>query len=95
MLKIQMAKKRKTRQEKKIADLRRQLGRQKESAQVFPKTAIVPTENKKPIFAPLIPKNNLEVSETKIIKKDLFKTLKLAAVAISLELVIYIISRQA
>jgi len=90
-----MAKKRKTRQEKKIADLRRQLNRQKESVQVFPKTTFVPAENKKPLFVPIIPKNNLEVSETKIIKKDLFKTLKLAAVAISLELVIYIISRQA
>ena len=95
-----MARKRKTRQEKKIAELRRKLAAQKRrSRKVFgpERTIQVPAEKTKlPPQTPSIKKRlPLQTFDKKAVKKDLLKTLILSILAISLELVVYFILKQA
>jgi hypothetical protein len=92
-----MAKKRKTRREKIITQLRRELERQKEKT-VTPTTkspvrqeAISPQPQIEPQQAR--PEKKADVSiffyDPRLVKKDLAKTLILALVAISLEVMLY------
>lgn len=83
----QMAKKRKTKQEKIILHLKRQLD-----------TKIAPRQEAilKPVEAKISPASNLKRSDSSIlfynnrlIKKDLLKTLILTLIIISLEFVLY------
>jgi hypothetical protein len=96
-----MAKKRKTRREKIITQLRRELKRQKQ------KTLVSSTKSKvsqgaipkKPKIEPSKPKqpkkadNSIFFYDPRLVRKDLAKTLTLATVAISLEVMLYLYLR--
>lgn len=95
-----MSKKRKTRQEKKIAALRRQLATQKKHTRQTPRLETTPPPTQK--RAEISPQKTIDIRRPSLItfdksqiKKDLAKTLILSALAISLEVVVYIILRQA
>lgn len=82
---------RKTKQEKIIADLRRKLRAQEERlTPITPKLSSRIKQETKTKSQPLV--NTLTIP-TDLIKKDLMKTLLLTIVAISLELVVYLIWR--
>lgn len=92
-----MAKKRKTRREKIITQLRRELERQKEKTVVptkkFPvrQEAISPQPQIEPQRAKPEKKTDISIFfyDPRLVRKDLAKTLILALVAISLEVVLY------
>ena len=92
-----MAKKRKTRREKVITQLRRELERQRRKAAVSSTKIKARQEaiSKQPPAEPKEPKRpkKADISifsyDPSLIKKDLAKTLILALVAISLEVVLY------
>jgi len=95
-----MAKKRKTRQEKKIAELRRKLSAQKKATDKAsqPKNTYqdLSKKTKLPPQTPSLKKNlPFQTLDKKAVKGDLLKTLILSALAISLELVVYFILKQA
>ena len=92
--------KRKTRQEKKITELRRKLIAQKQEAKTSSPSKNTDKEGQKraklPPQKPIIQKDSFfQTFDKKEVKGDLLKTLILSALAISLEVVIYIIKRQA
>lgn len=95
-----MAKKRKTRQEKKIAELRRKLSVQKRATSEVsrPKSAYqdLSKKTKLPPQTPSLRKDlPFQTLDKKTVKDDLLKALILSALAISLELVVYFIFKQA
>lgn len=80
---------RKTKQDKIIADLRRKLRAQEErSTPITPELSSKIKQEAKPKSQPLT--DTLTIP-TDLIKKDLMRTLVLTIVAISLELVVYLI----
>lgn len=93
-----MSKKRKTRQEKKIAELRRKLAAQKEKdkevSQPKSPTQTPPEKTKLPPQTPSVKRGlPLQTFDKKEVMRDLLKTSILSTLAISLELVVYFILR--
>jgi len=96
-----MAKKRKTRKEKIILQLRRQLQSQQAKTPIESKKNKASQEAilKQPQIEPIQvqkPKNvdnTVLLGDLKLIKKDLFKTLTLAFIIISFEMVLYLYLR--
>lgn len=80
-----MAKKRKTRQEKIIAELRRKLAAKEKTRDKSEVVTTTPTPTTQPVTQSPIP----SLIPASLIKKDLTKTFVLAILAISLELVLY------
>ncbi|MDO8551253.1 MAG: hypothetical protein Q7S03_01040 [bacterium] len=95
-----MSKKRKTRQEKKISDLRRQLETTKTNDYTLPpqetsEAKIQPRTYQLPVIQSSAPQKTTQsqpnIFPVAYIKRDLSKTLILALLAFSLELVLYFV----
>lgn len=93
----QMAKKRKTRQEKIILQLKRELARQK-AKPVSPSKKVKPRQEAISLEPKIEPKKKVKEKKSdisilsydpKLIRKDLVKTLILTLIALSFELVLY------
>jgi len=91
LLSISMAKKRKTRREKIIFQLKRQLA-QKGTKLEPSQEAISPPKIIEPVMVPEIKKPDISALSLnlKLIKKDLLKTLILSLITFSLEAVLYL-----
>ncbi len=83
---------RKTKQEKIIADLRKRLRAQEEKLTLAPKLSSK-TKPKQEVRTESRPVTGTFAIPTDLIKKDLIKTTILTIVAISLELVVYLVWR--
>ena len=82
-----MSKKRKTRQEKKIADLRNQLFQVNKNTHVLPLSASKDSQRIQPQNQPSI--TLIHLYPTEHIQKDLLKTIYVTAAAIGLQLLLF------